>query len=112
MVTKSQEELEQPIKGYQLEAVAKEVLDLKKSTGKRFDDVDRKLDTLISKNAATCEYVDKKIDEVKTEVYETIDLKYGPRMNNLKWFYRAVVVGVIGIVTQIIIIYAKLGDKL
>lgn len=113
MATPTQQELEQPVKGYQLEAVAKEVSDLRKFTENGFKEVGNKLDTVLgnTKGLASCIYVEDRLEETKTEILSTVDLKYGKQskgIEKLKWIIFA---GVIGISFQIITYFIlNVGD--
>ena len=101
MTTKTQEEMLQPVNGYQLESVTTKLSNLEIATNKRFDTVDGKLDTIIAKDSATCAYVDKKINDAKDEIYKTVDLKYGRSIkgyNKAIWiFLGAVISGVVSL---------------
>jgi len=98
-----QSELEKPAKVYQLNALEAKV-----------DQVLTELKTIKDQTCGvvTCVQLDKfelKMDEKIAEEVKKIHLCYAPLKSNLKWFYRILVVGVIGIISQIIVIYTKIG---
>jgi len=114
MTTKTQDELEQPAKVYQLEAVAKDLLELKNSTKESFSSVNEKLDMLIAQPigkivAEQIEASEKKIKCYIDEEIKKVHLTYRPLKSNLRWFYRVVVVGILGMVCQVALVYMKIG---
>ena len=89
MTGKSQQELEQPAKVYQLDAVDAKV-----------NDVLTKLDTVINqtRGVVTAEQLVTTRKEILEEVSKkieasekSINLKYGPMKSNLTWFTRLVI---------------------
>lgn len=108
---KSQSELEQPAKVYQLDALESKV-----------NDVLVKLDTVITqtKGVVTQEQLDTVKKDIYKEIAEKIEesesrigLKYDPMQDNLKWFIRAVIgQGVViigGIIVAAIAFFAPKG---
>lgn len=91
-VNKSQDELEQPAKVYQLDAVESKV-----------DQAIIKLDTLIAQTSSVVTHAQlaAELKEAKKEIH----LTYGPMKENLKWFTRAVILEGLAILAQVIIIF-------
>ncbi len=97
MTKKTQSELEQPAKVYQLEAV-----DAKLTT------VIEKLNTIANQTAGlvTLAQLDAAIkaqDERVKEAEDKIHLTYGPVKDNLTWFTRTVIIEGIVIMAQLIL---------
>lgn len=107
---KSQSELEQPAKVYQLEALESKV-----------SDALVKLDTIITqtKGVVTQEQLDSAKNELKKHTEEKvkesekkIHLRYSPMQDNLKWFVRAVIgQGIVIIAGLVVAAIAFFGPK-
>lgn len=110
---KSQEELEAPVKGYQLEAVAQQVVDLAKQTTIGFKEVKDSLNTLVlkSEGQVTPQQMIDNVTAVRTtletkieEEVKKLHLEFDPLKENNKWLIRAIAVQAIIIVGQIVFI--------
>ena len=113
MVTRQQEAMEQPVKGYELAAVTKEVSDLREYTKVGFDEIKETLKTIVAntQGIATCKYVDEEIYKAKREVLDEVDLKYGSTKSGTAKFKWIVVTGLVGVVMQIITFVILWGFK-
>lgn len=107
-MAKSQEELEKPVKGYelllinsQLETIATNFNKLETSTNIGFEKINNKLDKGFN-GLATTEYVDEEICKSKNEILETIDLKYGATNKGVDKFKWIIISGLIGIAMQVV----------
>jgi hypothetical protein len=108
MASKSQEELEQPAKVYQLMA-----------TDAKVDQALAKLDVLINQTGSlvTLSQLDstkKELEEQFNERLSTeaknIHLEYGPMKKNLTWFVRLAISGLVGIIIQgILLLWSYFG---
>jgi len=108
MVTKAQEEMLQPVNGYQLAEVKQEVsllkatiIDLETSTKENFKSISLQLEVGF-KDIATKKYVDDSIVKIKKDIFEEADLKYGKPLSGIdkaKWI---VISGLFAIVLQIL----------
>lgn len=89
---KTQAELEQPVKGYQLDAVEAKV-----------DQALIKLDSVIqqTQGIVTRAELEREIKDAKKEVH----LEYGPMKKNLDWFIKAIVLEGFAIIGQVIALY-------
>lgn len=95
MVSKSQEELEQPAKVYQLNSVETKV-----------DAMNLKLDTLLTQ---TSTFVSQsQLQEILNERDKKIHLVYGPMKRNLTWFIRTSIVEALAIAGQGVIIFLSI----
>jgi len=116
-MAKSQEELEKPVKGYELEAVTTQLISLtgiveklEASSKNGFERINDKLDKGFV-GLATCKYVDDEICKAKSELLETIDLKYGATNKGVDKFKWIIISGLIGIGMQIIAFFTLGGIK-
>lgn len=114
---KSQEELEKPVKGYELEAVTTQLISLtgvveklETSTNNGFDKINDKLDKGFI-GLATIKYVDDEICKAKTEILENIELKYGATNKGVDKFKWIVISGLIGIAMQVVAFFTLDGIK-
>lgn len=98
MVNKTQEELEQPAKVYQLNAVENKV-----------DNALVKLDTLINQTSGLV--TKAQMDAAIKEEVDKIHLEYRPLKNNLTKFVWLLVASVLGIIAQAVIIYVIATGK-
>lgn len=90
VTTPTQEELEQPVKGYQLQAVQVEL-----------EGVNKKLDKVITQTSGlvTC----AQLDATKKEIFETVELKYGAKIKfQDKIFWLVAGTAITGVVTSIL----------
>lgn len=90
MVTPSQEELEQPVKGYQLQALSD-----------KFDTLDKKMDKILDQTngLVTC----AQLKDVEDRIYGTIELKYGAKIKfQDKIFWLVAGTAVTGVITSIL----------
>lgn len=115
---KTQDELEQTVKGYQLQAVETKVDSLET----KVDSALVKLDTVINQTKGVVtqeqlnevkkelrEYTDKEIQEATKQIH----LQYQPMQDNLKWFVRAVIgqgiIIIAGVIVAAIAFFAPKG---
>jgi hypothetical protein len=116
-MAKSQEELEKPVKGYELEAVTTQLISLtgiveklESSTSTGFDKINTKLDKGFT-GLATTKYVDDEICRAKTDIFETFELKYGKQSKGIDKFKWIIISGLIGIGMQVIAFFTIGGIK-
>jgi len=116
-MVKSQEELEKPVKGYellavttQLEALTGSLNKLETSTSVGFEKINSKLDKGFN-GLATTKYVDEEICKAKTELLETVDLKYGATNKGVDKFKWIIISGLMGIVMQVVAFFTIGGIK-
>jgi len=107
-MTKSQEELEKPVKGYELEAVTTQLVSLtgiveklEASTNNGFDKINDKLDEGFI-GLATVKYVDDEICSAKKDIYEKVELKYGGTKKGLNRFIWILIASLVGVTTGFI----------
>lgn len=116
-MAKSQEELEKPVKGYELEAVTTQLISLtgiveklENSTNTGFEKINNKLDKGFT-GLATVKYVDDEICKAKADIIEKIALKYGKQSKGIDKFKWIVIAGLIGIGMQVVAFFAIGGLK-
>lgn len=107
---KTQKELEQPAKNYQIEAVENNLKNLTNEMRSNFTTVNQNIQTLITKSEGqvspqtfqeSLTALRTSIEQRIEEEVEKIHLRYAPMKDNLKWLLRTVVVTTIGILGQI-----------
>lgn len=111
MSTKEQEELEQPVKGYQLKEVSDDLKDLKDFTKAGFDELKTTLTEILAQTRGLvtqkqlddhCKEAEASVDKKIKELEKKISLKYDPMKNQLRWASRAIVMAMITIVAELV----------
>lgn len=98
MVNKTQEELEQPVKGYQLATVEAKV-----------DSMNLKMDTLLSQTSGLVTVA--QLDAAIKTSEEKIHLEYRPLKKNLSKFIWLLISGIVTVIVQGVIIYVIATGK-
>lgn len=107
---KTQQELEQPVKGYELEAVRTQVENLEKVVTKGFEQANHSLNTLLIKSETQVtpqQLVDnitalkKSTEDYVQEEVKKIHLEYRPMKNNIRWL-------MLGLGGQLLVIIGQL----
>lgn len=91
---KSAEEMEQAAKRWEVASVSKAV----ETQGKQLDNIELKVDKLLD-GQVTHQSVDEKLKTLK----ESIHGRYDPIADNVKWVTRALILAVIGLITNVVI---------
>lgn len=103
MVGKTQQESEQGVKVYQLDAVESKVDSIQS---------DVKLLLIQTSTFVTASQLEaNRLEAIKyaDNIAKEVDLKYEPMKKNLTWFTRTTIGLAIGVVVQGIVLFAKLG---
>lgn len=98
-MTRSAEEMEQPAKRWEVDAVRTAMA----AQGKQLEAIDVKIDQLLI-GQVTAAHVDDKIANAKTHLenkINTLQNKYDPIVDNVKWLTRALILAVIGLVANV-----------
>lgn len=98
----SQKELEQTVKGYQIQPLVSEL-----------KSVNKKVDTILGLTSGLVTQAQLENSEARNKAYtddeiEKVHLEYGPMKRNIDWMTKALVVEGIAIVGQVIIGYLLL----